>query len=232
MIEPVIDPRLTRKLGSAFKELSEKIIAYDPDVVCPVLRAGKYVQIGFEHYVQTIYGLNFPSVDITSVTPELPLTFNTQERPYVNRFELNKNRRKISGKKVAVLDDIKFDGTTLKVVTNSLTDMKVAELESFCLYNNTILRRLFTVDEFNKYWHRRVIPIGDMIACRKDYRKGDKVFQDILYISIDDAERIIYGGNLVSLPELHAETIVDFLRRRVRSDMFQNEIASIISRHS
>jgi len=231
MEEQIIHPRLRRGLGSAFEELSEKIIEYNPDVVCPVLRAGRYVLEGVEYFIQATHDKKFPSIDIVSVSPGLVLALNTKKRPYVNRFELDKSRREITGKKVAVIDDIKYGGETLRKVISSLSDMKVSEVGSFCLYNDTKLRKKFTVDEFNKFWHRRVTSIGDMVAFKKDYCKGSVTIPEIVYISIDEAERIIYNGNIVSLPELHTEIIGEFLKRRMKSRMFQNEITNIIDGH-
>jgi len=231
MEEQIIHLTLRRSLGPAFEELSEKIVAYNPDVVCPVLRAGRYVLEGVEYFIQATHDKKFPSIDIVSVSPGLVLAINAKKRPYVNKFELEKNRRKITDKRVAVVDDIKFDGETLRNAVSSLSDMKASEVGSFCLYNDTKLRKKFTVDEFNKYWHRRVTSIGDMIAFKKDYCKGSVTIPEIVYISIDEAERIIYNGNLISLPELHTDIIGELLKRRMKSHMFQNEIENIIDSH-
>jgi len=231
MREQIIHPRLRRSLGPAFEELSEKIVEYGPDVICPVLRGGSYVLYGLDYYILKVHDKKFPSIDIVSVSPGL-VAVNAKERPYVNKFELEKSRRKITGKRVAVVDDIKFDGKTLRNVESSLSDMKASEARSFCLYNNTKLRKKFTLDEFDKYWHRRVTSIGDMVAFKKEYHKGSMVIPEIVYISIDEVERIIYSGNLISLPELHTDIIGELLKRRMKSRMFQNEIANIIDSHS
>jgi hypoxanthine phosphoribosyltransferase len=229
MRETIIHPRLRGSLGPAFEELSEKIVAYNPDVVCPILRAGRYVLEGVEYFIQATCNKKFPSIDIVSVSPAL-VAVNAKDRPYVNRFELEKNRKEITGKRVAIVDDIKFDGETLRNAASSLSDMKISEARTFCLYNDTKLRKKFTLDEFDKYWHRRVTSIGDMEAFKKEYHKGSMVIPEIVYITIDEVERIIYSGNLISLPELHTEIMGELLKRRVKSRMFQNEIENIIDR--
>lgn len=230
MIEQIIHPRLRRGLGSAFEELSEKIVGYNPDVVCPVLRGGSYVLYGLSYYILKVHDKKFPSIDIVSVSPSI-VPVNAKEHPYVNRFELEKNRKEITGKKVAIVDDMKFDGETLRNATSSISDMKASEARSFCLYNDTRLRKKFTAGGFDEYWHRRVTSIGDMVAFKKEYHKGSMVIPEIVYISIDEAERIIYSGNLTSLPELHTDVIGELLNRTVKSHMFQNEIANIIDSH-
>jgi hypoxanthine phosphoribosyltransferase len=236
MKKQIISHDLRKMLGSAFVELGKKVVAYDPDMICPILRGGRYVLDGVEYFIEEKYGKTFPSMNIVHFVPPLD-PFSDKKEYTMNKLELKRSKDEIRDRRIAIVDDLRWRSKTLKRAKSRLFELGALEVKGFCLYNDTSLRNKVTMSDFHDYWHGVVVSIGDLVPWKRHYHIDGRHVQEITFVSAEEALEKLNDKNLAGASRLYNWRYNQSLTRellmnaRKRRRLLKSEMEMIINEH-